>query len=562
MQTDRSSACHSLLRTLLNPIALLTLAVGLVSLLIFKADIWVEDGGIVYSSASEIPGDNWLPRQLWQISHFLAAGEPAAYRIWNVLAIWGLSLTVFKIMRLWLEQSHRVSPWLRPQVALLAGLLCTLHPVSGMTACAISHLDWQLATLFGTLSLLAAHAMIQRQSYGSLVLGALWLLLGGLSAPAGLLLGLGAMVVTWQLASPAQRSLTASWFSAKQGWRPLVLFCCAVSILSLAWFLHSVWQRHTSSTSLSWSTHVLTQGQIFWLQLRGLITPTDLLPSHTIAWSERWTDWVSVSGLVLLAALVILTTLSLLRRKSDARRPLYAIVLLALWPSVLILGWRTADAFSEVRWYAALPWGAMFVAWVVGWIITRWNALKYPLGLAIPLFLAFTSLGQLSRFRDADQVIALVLAKEPQNLRMRCFAAELRAQQNNHTAVIQMNLPTEAAYRDVVAYNETNPQGRRYDLVNALRWWVEIEHQVQMAIQKNYGIEYAQAYATSSTEKFAVEVRNVAAQQPEALPLLAQFPVAAPTEAPAKPKPAQGIPGIGTAVGVSEFENPRPGESP
>jgi hypothetical protein len=560
MQTDRPSALHSLLRTLFLPYVLLTLVAGMVSVMIFKADLWVEDGGIVYSSISEIPGDNWLPRQLWKVSHFLAAGEASVYRIWNVLAIWGLSLTVFAIMRLWLEQSHRVSPWLRSQVALLAGLLCTLHPICGMTACAISHLDWQLATFFGTLSLLAAHSMIQRPRYAALVQLVLWLLLGALSAPAGLLLGVGALFVTWQLASPAKRSLTAAWFSAKQGWRPLVVFCSAVLIMGLGWFLHLVWQKQAATTGLSWSTHLLTQGQIFWSQLRGLLTPTDLLPSHTIAWSEQWTDWVSVTGLLLLGSLTILTALSLCQRRSDARRPLYAIVLLALWPSILILGWRTADAFSEARWYAALPWGAMFAAWVVGWIITRWNALKYPLGLAIPLFLAFTNIGQLSRFQDADQVIAMILEKEPQNLRMRCFAAELQAQQHNNTAVMRMNLPTEAAYRDIVAYNETNTQGRRYDLVSALRWWVDVEHLVQVAIQKNFGIEYAQAYASTSKDKFAVEVRNIAAQQPEALPLLALFPSSNAPEQPTKPKPVQGIPGIGTAVGVSEFDAGRSNE--
>jgi hypothetical protein len=362
------------------------------------------------------------------------------------------------------------------------------------------------------------------------------------------------MWVSWQLTSQSQRQVCVAWFSVKQGWRPTIIFVAVIQIMGLAWFLNLVWQRHATSTGLSWSSHVLTQGQIFWMQLRGLITPVDLLPSHTVAWSEHWTDWVSVGGLAMLLTLLVLNFLALNRRRNDSRRPLYAIVLLALWPSVLIVGWRTTDAFSEVRWYAALPWGAMFAAWVVGWIITRWGALKYPLGFAIPIFLGLTSINHLSKFQDADQVIAMVLAREPQNLRMRCFAAELLAEHGDLTAIIKSSIPTEGAYRDLVAYNATNPRGRRYDLVNALRWWVEIEHLVQVAIQKNYGLEYAQAYATNSTNKFSIEVRNIAAEQPEVRPLLAHFPMPPAPEEPAKSRSGVGIPGVNAATAQGEIK--------
>ena len=549
MQTDRFATISPSLRVLLLPHVLLTLVVAFVSYWIFKADLWVEDGGIVYSTASEIPRENWLPRQLWLMSYWFAFGEPWAYQFWNALTLLGTTLCVYRIMRIWLEQSYRVSPWLRSQVALLAGGLFALHPVAGMTACAVSHLDWQLATLFSLLSLLSARSLFQNPGYARLTLSLFLLGCATLSAPSGLLLSAASIWVSWQLTSRAERHRAIAWASVKQSGRPVALFLAGISVMGLAWFLHLIWSHHSQSTGLGWSTHILTQGQLFWTQFRGLMTPVDLLPSHTVAWSEHWTDWVAVAGLLMLTALVSVTVAALIRRPKDARRPLYAIVLLALWPSLLILGWRTPDAFSEVRWYAALPWAAMFAAWVVGWIVTRWNALKYPLGFSIPVFLAFTSLSHLSKFQDADQVIAMILSKEPQNMRMRCFAAELQAQRGQLTSVIKLSNPTEAAYRDIVSFNTANPQGRRYDLVSALRWWVEIENLVQQAIHKNYGAEYAQAYASNSTTKFSQEVRNIAEEQPEARPLLAQFPMPpAPVEA-AKPRLATGIPGINTAVG-------------
>jgi hypothetical protein len=506
----------------------------------------VEDAGIVYA----VPDDTtWLPTQLWKISRFIGANEPWAYQIWNVLALWGLALCVNRLMREWLEQSFRVSPWLRSSVSLMAGLFCALHPVAGMTACAVSHLDWQLATLFGMLSLICANSLFRIPSYGRLALVIGCVSLAALSAPAGLLLCAGSIWVAWQISHNAHRYQMVAWFTARNKFRTLSIFAVVMIVIALGGALNRTWHVQAGKTGLSWTTHWLTQGQVFWLELRGLITPVDLLPSHTIAWSESWHDWVSVSGLALVVAVSTVAFLVLMRRKRDARRPLYAITMLALWPSVLILGWRTPDAFSEVRWYAALPWGAMLAAWVVGWIITRWNAMKYPLGIAIPVFLAFTTIGHLSRFQDAEQVIALILKREPQNMRMRCFAAELQAKDGNNRGVMQFSLPTEAAYREIVEYNNTNPQGRHYDLVNSLRWWVKIERMVQLAVQKNFGVEMAQAYAANATEKFSNEVRHIASVQPEMKPLLAQFPVptadAAAVEKLNLPTP---IPGVGATA--------------
>ncbi len=534
-----------LLRMLVRPQVMLTLVVVWVAEMVFRADLWLDDVAIVNATVDNLPKDHWLPRQLWALSAYVAEGEAWAYQIWNVLALWATSLGVYKLMRAWLEESFRVSVWLRSPVSVLAGVLCALHPVASMTACSVGHLDWQLATLCGLLSVLAARAWWQRP--GLLPLGGLAgsFLLAVLSAPAALLLGVGGVGICWALASQIERTRARTWLAAGPGGRIAAGGVGCVLVLGLAIHLNILWQRYTGTTSgLTWSTHWLTQGHIFWEEIRSLLIPLNLLPSHTVIWSHHWTDWQSVSGLLLLAALLVLSLCALLRPGHDARRPLYGLILLALWPSVLVLGWRTLDAFAEVRWYAALPWAAMLAAWVVGWITTHWSALKYPLGFAVPACLAFTSIHNLAHFQSSDLIAAQVLQHDPMNLRARCWAAELQAERDNQYGVIQASRPAQEAYVQMLEFNKHDPQGRTYDLVNALRWWVAIEHQVQSAMQKNYGYEYGKAYAANSTLRVVEEVRKVVALNPDAQPYLQRLALAMVEPPPGLPHLPSGIPGI------------------
>jgi hypothetical protein len=528
---------------------LLTLTAAAMAIPIFRADLWITDQNIVTATLDQIPHQNWLPRQLWSLSHVMKPEIIWAYQIWNVLALWLLGLVVYQVAEHFAQRTSRVNPAMANRTGLVAGLLVMCHPLAGTSACSISNLDWQLATLFSTVAAYFALVFASRPQVSVLVFGLISILLAALSSPSGLPLSVGSIFIIFHLAPEGERRRCMEWLLVQQRAAKAVILLGALQIMSLAWLLKSTWDTHSGQIGLSWSAHWLTQGRVFWMQIKSCFVPKGLMPDHTLAWSETWSDWPASLGLALLLLATVTLFVIVGRKHAGSHGPRWAaFLLLALLPTFLMLGWRTARAWSEVRWYAALPWGAIFVAWMLGWLISRWRAMSVPIGLGVPCFLAFTSIGETAKYQGTDELASIVMASEPHNLKVSNFIQEREAERGNLTAVMKASLPFEEAYRTMSIYNATNPHKRRYDLLNALRWWVEAERRVQMAVQKNYGMEYANAYAESSTSRFKDEVKQLAVTQPEALPLFDLLNTPKNTTPSQKPRTTDSIPGINSAT--------------
>ena len=540
-------------RTLLNeprilriPAFLLSAVLLAVAVMILQADVWMNDEEIVGQWASATPGGNWLPAQLWLISKGLCGGAVWAYRVWNVLALWFLSWTVFRIATQFQTRSTDLDFAAKQRVAWTAALLVAAHPLAGTSACQIGNLGWQLAVLFGLTVVQGFWGFLRQPTALRMGLLMLWLLLAAVSAPAGMLLGLGGLWVVWRLATTAERDALGGWFSAKTGWGTGLGIAALAQVLVLGAFLQQAWQHRSIAQGGAWTEHWLTQGRVVWQQLRSFFLPTRLLPEHQFAWSTQWNDWPAVLAL----ALVLSTTGWCVWRLSRDRlpQPLRALLLLALWPTVLVFGWRTTHLLSEVRWYAVLPWVAILMAWGLGWLLQRWPAMQWPLGWGLPMGLLFLSVDQMTRFSDSREMAAYLLKLEPNQVRVRSYLQEKQVLGGQLAAVLSSSTPFANAYQSMQAENAASPFGRRYDLVHTLRWWVMSERRAQSALEQNYGPEYAQAFAQTSTARFIQEVQELARTEPAALPLLAALSSPLPALEPAKPRPMPSIPGIPAAT--------------
>ena len=324
-------------------------------------------------------------------------------------------------------------------------------------------------------------------------------------------------------------------------------FCCCVHPIFPQFIL--VNQRRPDIFCIAFE--VCTGCCNHFLQFQALLQPTHLLPEHQFPWSEIWRDWPAVVGL---SVVVVGSLVSILRLCRKSPCPLSALVFLALWPTLLLLGWRTTNLLSEIRWYAVLPWAAVLAAWGLGWLLSRWPAMSLPIGCGLLAGLMFLTIGQTSRFADSTTMAAHILKAEPCNVEVRIFVQEKQASHGNLAAVLANSRPFAEAYQTMDIANENDPYGRRYDLLDALRYWVQSERNAQMAMENNYGSAYAQAFAQASTARFITEVQKLALTEPKALPLLsALMPSPAPPEPP-KPRAVPGIPGIPgtTAQGVGE----------
>lgn len=536
-------------KRILSAPLLLTLAAVAMAIPIFRADLWIADQDIVNATLDTIPQQNWLPKQLWSLSHVLKPGVVWAYQIWNALSLWLLGMVVYQVAEHFAQRTTRVNPTMANRTGLIAGLLVMSHPLAGTTSCSISNLDWQLATLFSTTTAYFTLVFSSRPQLSAMIFGLISLLLASFSSPAGLPLGIGGALIILHLAAEGERRRCLDWLLAQRGMAKSAIIIGSFVVMGLSWLLKSTWDKHSGGIGLSWTTHWLTQGRVFWMQIKSCFVPKNLMPDHTLAWSESWSDWPATLGLALLILLTVGLFFFTGRKHPGGHGPRWAaFLLLALLPTCLMLGWRSARAWSEVRWYAALPWGSIFVAWMLGWLISRWRAMSVPIGLGVPCFLAFTSLGETAKYQGTDELASIIMASEPHNLKVSNFIQEREAERGNLTAVMKASLPFEEAYRTMAIYNATNPHHRRYDLLNALRWWVEAERRVQMAVQKNYGTEYANAYADSSTSRFKEEVKLLALTQPEALPLLDLLTIPKSNNVPSKQRPSDAIPGINSAT--------------
>ena len=167
--------------------------------------------------------------------------------------------------------------------------------------------------------------------------------------------------------------------------------------------------------------------------------------------------------------------------------------------------------------------------------------------------LMFLTIGQISRFADSTTMAARILKAEPCNVEVRIFVQEKQALHGNLAAVLANSRPFADAYQSMDIANENDAYGR-YDLLDALRYWVQSERNAQMAMENNYGSAYAQAFAQASTARFITEVQKLALTEPKALPLLSALMPSAPSQEAPKPRAVPsilGIPGT-TAQGVGE----------
>ena len=534
-----------------SALLVLTLATAFVGSMVFRSDVWMGDAEITGTWISSQAGENWLPSQCWALSKWLGGGAAWVYRIWNIAALWLLGMAIYSVAGEFLEKSGIIGPQNKRRFALLAGLLVVAHPLAGMSACVIGNLDWQLAVL---LSLCAAKLTWKflRQPAPVSMLGILTCtVLAYLSSPTGLLLSLGGMWTFWRLASGTQRQEVKAWASAKTGWGTGLTIGALLVLILLLSSIQRTWTHHSVGQGVTWTAHWLTQGRVFLVQLQTLLQPTQLMPEHQFPWSEYWRDWPAVVGL---SVVVIACLTCVVRLSCKNPSPRCALVFLALWPTFVLLGWRTTHLLSEVRWYAVLPWVALLASWGVAWLSNRWSAMSLPIGWVLPIGLMFLSLGQTSHFSDATTMAARILKVDPWHVGVRIFIQEKKVSDGNLAAVLANSRPFADAYQSMDIANENDPYGRRYDLLDALRYWVQSERIAQLAMENNYGREYAQAFAQASTVRFITEVQKLALTEPKALPLLsALLPSSVPAE-PAKSRPVPTIPGISgtTAQGAGE----------
>lgn len=535
---------------------LFLLVAGLgIGVFVMRADLWIGSYEIFQADSGAIPQHNWLPGKLWSISQHFFAGELMGYFIWNALAIWLLGIGVYQVARQFFSLTETIAPSFRTCAALLAGLLAQLHPLTGMTACSMIHLDWQLATIFSLGVAYYVRTLIDKPCIRYLVPATASLILAALSAPVGVPLSLGVGLMVWKLTPSATQQEFFAWAGARKALAQSFSALGITSIAMVCWWCKKAWETHSHQLALPWPTHWLTQGRVLWLEIKGALFPTHLLPNHALPLSESWADWPALAGLILIvsAALVLIRFLS--RNAPPPRNLIYTLALLALLPNMLMLGWRTSDPISEARWHAALPWAAMAVALVIGWLHKHWNALSIPFALAIPSVLGFLSIGQMSHFRHADALANFTLKYEPHNLRIISYLQQIREERGELTEVPKLSQPAEKAYLSMVHYNNTNPMRRRFDLLNAMRWWVQTERRIQSALRQNFGPEYAEVYAEMSSNKFTAQLRELAQTHPDAQALLSKLLPPAPTPPIASPRLPQAIPGV-LPTAVNERSNP------
>lgn len=460
-----------------------------------------------------------IPAALIRLSLFMAPNSIWAVHIWSALALIGLGLSVRTLADRLLEREQRIHKC----VPLFAGLAVMAHPLTGLTGSENVYLGGQLATLGSIWLALSVISLMDRPRVSMLWKMAALLLFVSLCMPGGFLLGAATAAIVAMFRPHASRKATGLWLGMtfKQHW--VMTAVLGLELCGLILMLKVGWEAHTNQSSLSWTTHWLSQGRACWLALRSLLAPFGLLPSHVVPFSESWKDWVAVSGL---AALVMFGIWSWRQRNIVSRPSLKlvaSLILLALLPTFLRMFWLSPVVFTEARLYPTLPWIALLTGLGLGWIIRHLRLLGLVLAGAIPCALGLIALPQLQTARDAEQRCHLVLAREPQNFEIRKYLQQLQADSGNLAGVLQTSKATEAIYRSLADYNEQNPTHRRYDLLNALRWWVKGERLVLDALKKNYGDTYGQAFATQSAARLKSEVERLSEMQPEAIPLLAQL---------------------------------------
>jgi hypothetical protein len=512
------------------------------ALLILRSDLWMGDEAIIRRTNPEWVWQSWVPEVLWSASHVLAHGQPAVFQIWNAFALLGLGMAVYRWLSYHMELTlgEGRGTW----VGLLAGLVAMVHPVVTTSSCVLGNLGWILAVVFALLAAEQAARWMQNLEWGHFALTLLLFLLASGSAPVGFPLALASVLMSWALAGELAKRRVADWMNQVKRGKMVWLTLAVIAIIGQGAMLERAWQSHTTSVGGDWASHWLTQGRVFGYQLQSLFVPTELLPAHAIPVSEHWQDLPAVVGLCLLIGMTVTGWLVWTRLKNAWPRLLLAMVLLALVPSLLTLGWRTVEPLSEVRWVAVIPWLAMLLALGTAWLAYRWKAMILPFGMGVPALLGFLSLGQMANYHDAERIALLVLKKEPHHLQVRYFLQEHAVQQEQWSRVLKASQPTEQAYRAMVDYNQNNPWQRRHDLIHAMRWWVRGEQLVQQAMEQNYGADYARAYAAHAATKFSQEIKVLAYRQPAALPLLSLITPTVEAPAESKARPSVIIPGI------------------
>ncbi len=456
--------------------------------------------------AESVPLSMLLPRLAFRFIYDHLGGSvehqglaPVAFHLWNLVCHLVIALLGQATVRRFLLAT-KLAPD-QPQAARLgfwAAVIFLVHPLCTEPVNYAKCLYMQMVALS---ALWSCYTALRLATEPSLKRGLAWmgaLLFSSGCYVYGFPIALAQSSLLILLCSPALRlwlrdSICHRSVQVALGLGLVVLLCYVKSMYR--WY---VW--HLGQMEFSFSSHILTQGRVFWAYMARMVVPLGLCSDHHVAWSTTWAD---VGAVIALAAAVVvgLTGLGIAWRKRGERSGALALIgLLVMVPIVVRWPYASHEPMVEYRTYPSMIWVGLLWAYgltrLTDWMVrlpqARVRSTATGLRLLGGCVVAFFSVLTIQRSQVWHSTATLeddVIAQYPDNLRpysQRTFRLHFFKQ---FQEVLAGQHELAAHFVALKEFNRTNPQHRQYDELWAEAQYLTGEGNAGAAIAYLHGVD-------------------------------------------------------------------------
>jgi hypothetical protein len=311
--------------------------------------------------AMQTPLSLLLPRAVFKLTYDHFGPSPVVFHLWTLLSHLLLALLGRAALRKFLIVGNLAkTPDKAASIAFWAALIFLVHPLCSEPVHYAKCFYMQLVGISAILSCYATLSLVEsmRIKYFVALIGAL--AFASISYPYGFPISIMQSFILFCFLSPR----LGAWLGLikTSRWMQALLVGCSIYAINLAKTMAVWYQSHLANMDYTYSSHILTQGRVFWEYISRMIIPTGLCSDHLVAWSTTWAD---AEAVVKLGFVFLLGMGCVILAWKQRRRPLGSlavVILLIMTPLVVRWPYTSHETMVEYRTYPCMLWVALCFA--------------------------------------------------------------------------------------------------------------------------------------------------------------------------------------------------------
>ncbi len=454
--------------------------------------------------AMQTPRSMLVPTAIFKLTYDYFGPSAVAFHLWTLLSHLLLALLGRATLKQFLLVSNFVkTPEKASSISFWAALIFLVHPLCSEP---VHYAKCFYMQLVGLSSILACYAALRLVVTMQVKHFAAWIGALGFASicyPYGFPIAVVQSFILFCFLAP-HMGVWLGLLKTNRWMQVLFVGCCiyaATTIKTMAtWY-----QWHLANMDYTYSSHILTQGRVFWEYASRMIVPTGLCSDHLIAWSTTWADAEAVVKLCFVLLLGLGCLILAWKKRRTLPGNLAIVLLLIMTPIVIRWPYTSHEVMVEYRTYPSMLWVGLCFAlaltslahWMTKLPQARIQSVPRLMGLlggSVVFIFSCMTMKRSQVWRSFGTLAEDVVQAYPLSIRGYSnlqYTTNLAAEFQETLAI---HKEINNAMKELKRRNEVDPLGRRYDVIMAERAFLTSEGLCGAALSNLEGTRTGIAY--------------------------------------------------------------------